>query len=243
MVNDKYCECLLVKDVGSPRYEPTPLLSVAGRVQQKMDILTTMLDAYNGCGQSRDRARKTFSWRFQFTIGRTVRALTTEVGNKTWCTPHNFLPGKGVYSLAMGVLKDPLSGGKQEQQKAIYVEAIELMKLVDASYVAHGDFVLQVALMTDPKRHYCKRHTDDDDITFQYGVGLGNYRGGELVTWDSSGARQAPIDMRRRLVRLDGRLPHMVGSFKGTRYSLYYYKLYDRSISERQPIYEPAHVL
>ena len=44
--------------------------------------------------------------------------------------------------------------------------------------------------MTDPSQHYVKKHVDDQDITFQYGLALGDFTGGELTCWAEDGSTQ-----------------------------------------------------
>ena len=128
---------------------------------------------------------------------------------------------------------------KTDAQKAIYAKAAELLSTVDASYVQDGDFVLQVHALDETSK--LEKHTDDEDISFQYGIGLGDYSGGELITWGSDGTEKPPINLHNRFVKLDGRLPHMVTPVtRGVRYALYFYKQYDRRITEPQPLFEPA---
>ena len=66
-------------------------------------------------------------------------------------------------------------------EKAILSKATKLLSTIDASYVHESDFVLQVHAMDE--RSKLEKHTDDDDITHQYGIGLGAYSGGELITY------------------------------------------------------------
>ena len=175
-------------------------------------------------------------------LGRSVRARTRAPGSP-WRFPHNFREGIGVYSVDETTLADPMKAKtKKPIEKAILAKAAELLSTIDASYVQDGDFVLQVHAMDETSK--AMKHTDDEDISFQYGIGLGDYSGGELITWSSDGIEQPPINLRNQFVKLDGRLPHMVTPVtSGIRYAVYYYKLYDRRITEPQPVFEPATVV
>ena len=44
------------------------------------------------------------------------------------------------------------------------------------------------------------------------------------------------VDTRNRIVRFDGRLDHEVLEFKGVRYTVIFYKNYDRRILQEAPI-------
>ena len=210
-----------------------------------MHDLLALLERYDATErhqQSRDKKQQTLRFRWQFMIGRTVRARTRAEGS-VWRFPHNFRQGKGVYSVDETTLADPMVGKtKTPEQKAILAKATELLGAVDASYVQDGDFVLQVHAMDETSK--VEKHTDDDDISFQYGIGLGTYSGGELITWTSDGTEQPPINLRNHVVKLDGRLPHMVTPVtSGIRYAVYFFKHYDRRITEPQPQYQPASVV
>ena len=210
-----------------------------------MHDLLALLERYDATErhqQSRDKKQQTLRFRWQFMIGRTVRARTRAEGS-VWRFPHNFRQGKGVYSVDETTLVDPMEAKtKKPIEKAIYAKATELLGAVDASYVQDGDFVLQVHAMDETSK--AEKHTDDDDISFQYGIGLGTYSGGELITWTSDGTEQPPINLRNHVVKLDGRLPHMVTPVtSGIRYAVYFFKHYDRRITEPQPQYQPASVV
>ena len=83
--------------------------------------------------------------------------------------------------------------------------------------------------MTNPSQHYVKKHVDDQDITFQYGLALGDFTGGELTCWAEDGSTQT-LDYTRKVLKMDGRLPHEVCEFSGERYCVIFYKLFDRTM-------------
>ena len=71
-------------------------------------------------------------------------------------------------------------------------------------------------------------HCDNQYITYQYALTIGEYKGGNLVCKSKDG-RLLNVSNRRRFVRFDGRLPHKVNMIiSGQRHSFVYYKTYDR---------------
>jgi hypothetical protein len=224
------------------KLEVVPRVLFPPTMNDLMSDMEALLKTYDADGkrtQTRDRKQKDLKFRFQFTIGRTVRAKTTEAGNKTWSFPHNFVKGKGVYAENAKTLKDPIKGSKPAAQKEIYRKAAQIVEMLDPVYAANGDWVVQVHAMDSQSK--VNRHTDDDDLTYQYGVILGDFEGGELLTWDSKEKPCAPLAVQNKIVKLDGRLYHQVMPVtRGVRYSLYFYKLYDRTMVAHAPIFEPA---
>ena len=97
--------------------------------------------------------------------------------------------------------------------------------------------------MDDPEQHYVRRHVDDKDIQFQYAIVLGDgVTGGDLRLWNTDGSSQT-INYLHKVVKMDGRLPHEVLPFTGTRFCVIFYKLDDRQMNCAAPIYEPASIV
>ncbi len=70
----------------------------------------------------------------------------------------------------------------------------------------------------------------------EYGLALGEFEGGELTIWNKDESSKQSIDLRNRIVRLDGRNYHQVEpATSGTRYSVYFFKNYDRRWTEVKP--------
>ena len=209
-----------------------------------MDELLLLMKAYDvdtNQKQSRDKKKKTMDFRYQFTIGRTCRQRTY-VDKTSFRFPHNFLPNVGVYSVSDTQLADPmLAKTKNMGQKMIYAKARELIGVIDSKYAANDHWVVQIHCMDATSR--LGTHVDKKDITFQYGVTLGEYEGGNLLTWDKS-ELVTEIDVHNQVVKLDGRLRHSVTPIiSGRRYSLYYYKSYDPIIITPTPILEKAEIV
>ena len=149
---------------------------------------------------------------------------------------HNFKHNIGVYE------GDVASSSKPRWQKEIYVVVKSLLQLVDSNYIGvHEDFCLPVNAMsvsnTQEREDGMFDHCDNQYITYQYALTIGEYKGGNLVRKSKDG-RLINVSNIRRFVRFDGRLPHKVNSIvSGQRYSFIYYKTYDRSLGcKPQPI-------
>ena len=210
-----------------------------------MQALSGLLSKYDTVGnkhQTRDKKKNQLNFRFQFTIGRTARART--YSDKTYFRfKHNFRDNIGIYSINETELADPLKAKtKSAEQKDLYYMAGKLLNTIDSGYAAGGHWVVQIHAMDHDSK--INKHKDTNDITFQYGVTLGDYEGGNLVTWDSCGENPSEIKVQNKVVKLDGRLFHQVTPVvSGIRYSLYYYKVYDPMITEVEPIFEPARII
>ena len=61
------------------------------------------------------------------------------------------------------------------------------------------------------------------DVGPQYALALGTFSGGALCV-ECSAREVAHIDTRGRLGRADGRFPHWVAPYTGTRFSVIYYQ-------------------
>jgi len=66
-------------------------------------------------------------------------------------------------------------------------------------------------------------HRDDKDASFQVATAFGEYTGGELRVHSQDGI--VDINTRNRFVRFDGRYPHEVLPYEGTRYSVIFFQL------------------
>lgn len=69
-----------------------------------------------------------------------------------------------------------------------------------------------------------KPHVDRGDHSYQYALSLGDFRGGLLVIETDDPQQLAVLETKERLTKCDGRRPHWVTSYCGTRYSLIMYK-------------------
>ena len=210
-------------------------------VMSELLILLQEYDTEKNHHQSRDKKLKTLNFRYQFTIGRTCRQRTFKE-KTSFRFKHNFNHNLGVYSVSEFQLADPMiAKTKDPSQKVIYGKARELLRIIDPEYAANDHWVVQVHSMDTTSS--IGRHVDAKDITFQYGVTVGEYEGGNLLTWNRSG-ELSEMNVRNEVVKLDGRLPHSVTPItSGTRYSLYYYKSYDPMINRPTAILDCAEIV
>mgnify|MGYP003956702563 CR=1 FL=1 len=213
----------------SPKKLKPTLLSDQPHIQQLFNQLESKLSEVNIHSQRRNKNRSTFSLDWQFGLGRVTNAL----GATGFTTPHNFLK-KGVFMKP--VLDTKISAWKKD----LWVLAKQLILHIDPGYAAHEDYVVNFSCMTDSKKHYVKRHVDDQDITFQYGLALGDFTGGELTCWKKDGTTTT-VDYTRKILKMDGRLAHEVKPFSGKRFCVIFYKLYDRTMTDKAPILEAPH--
>ena len=68
-------------------------------------------------------------------------------------------------------------------------------------------------------------HVDKKDTSHQYVLALGDFEGGELcVEAGEDGEKVLAVDVKNRLGRLDGRVPHWVSGWTGERFSLVFFR-------------------
>uniref|UniRef100_A0A7S3LD34 Uncharacterized protein n=1 Tax=Amphora coffeiformis TaxID=265554 RepID=A0A7S3LD34_9STRA len=89
------------------------------------------------------------------------------------------------------------------------------------------------------------RHIDDKDLSPQIALGLGDYSGGDVMTWETENSLTPVLQsIKYQIVKLDGRYPHhALAPDSGTRFSLYFYKLFDRRWTKSRPKSFPPQVL
>ena len=111
-----------------------------------------------------------------------------------------------------------------------------MIRAIDPEWAGtEGDWAVQINVINSAKQSI-NRHVDEHDIAPQYGLALGDFEGGQLTIWSQDESSQQSIDLRNRIVRLDGRNYHQVEPVtSGTRYSVYFFKNYDRRWTEVQP--------
>lgn len=68
-------------------------------------------------------------------------------------------------------------------------------------------------------------HVDKSDVTYQYALSLGDFVGGRLVVSTDDPFEFVSLDTKDHLTRCDGRRAHWVTPFRGTRYSLIFYRI------------------
>ena len=132
----------------------------------------------------------------------------------------------------MGEVQPKLSGNNWLYNA--YQLAAELIEIHDPLWAGTDrDFVIQFAKMKPGDT--CPKHTDRCNMAPAYALSMGCFYGGELMC---QGVDGTPITMitRHALVKFEGRRPHWVSPFSSTRYSLIWYKKWDRRWTNEQPI-------
>jgi hypothetical protein len=199
-----------------------------GYKEQLMDQIETILDAHPQTNQYRDGNKKIrFNLEWSMLLGHTTNAL----GAKSFETPHNFKPGRGVY------VKPMEERNLSKWKKELWALSKELIKVVDPDF-ADGEYVVNYSCMTKPEQ-YVKKHVDSDDISYQYALALGNYSGANLRCYDEKDNVLGDFDYHRKICKMDGRLPHelLQDNFKGKRFCIIWFKLYDHRKTQPDPIY------
>ena len=88
------------------------------------------------------------------------------------------------------------------------------------------DYVVQFACMDTHSR--VETHVDND-ITTQFCISFGDYDGGSLYVLNQHLNKYEKLDNHQRMVQFDGRNYHYVSNVtKGERYSIVYFKKFDR---------------
>ena len=177
-----------------------------------MEEILRLMQGVTCVTQRRNAKNKdVFNLRWQFQAGRTTNSKMTR---GPFCHPHNTRPGVGVW---MG---DVPTSSKLSYQKELYRTASELLQLVDPEFAGiHGDYVVNFACMDDPRIHHVKWHKDSQDVSYQLAVNLGDFKGGELQVQSSDGSART-FDVKHKVLKMDGRLPHRVLPFTGQRFTV-----------------------
>jgi len=82
-------------------------------------------------------------------------------------------------------------------------------------------------------------HIDTQNVGPFYGLGLGTYTGGELCV-ESGVGEVTQIDTKDSLVRVDGRNPHWVAPYTGTRFSVIFYRTIGAPSKKGQAVLTPV---
>ena len=147
---------------------------------------------------------------------------------------HNIWESKGVSITPVEEQKT-----KEMWEKELWKLCRELLNIIDPEY-AEGEYCVQYACIDDAKKHHVGKHVDQYNISHQYALALGDYSGCSLRVYDKQDNVIGDYDYYRKMLKLDGRLPHelVMNNFKGTRYSLIFFKNYDRLRPVEDPIME-----
>ena len=216
------------------REEIKPLKSEEPDAQKLMKEIEAILKTVHLNKQYRDKTKKVkFNLGWAFLLGNTTNAL----GAGAFTTPHNFKKGKGVCIKPVEERKLP------QWKQDLWRLSKDLMRLIDPDYV-EGEYLVNYSCMTDPN-HYVRKHTDSDDISYQYALALGDYEGAKLRAYDANDQVLGDFDYHNKICKMDGRLPHEVilEDFSGTRFCVIWFKSYDHRKPQCDPIFDtPCYV-
>ena len=143
---------------------------------------------------------------------------------------HNFKENTFVF-----VKPVPEQDRLSEEKKLLYRKAKRILRKFDPEF-AKGEFHVQFAYMK-PGRGRVDRHKDND-ISYQYAISLGTYRGACLRSYSEDEKSFTDLDNHNKIAKFDGRLSHEVitDNFSGKRFTVIFYKNYDRRKTEADPI-------
>ena len=215
-----------------PSELPFPTTFVKQNLMNKIEgILKTVKETK----QYRDKSKKVrFNLEWAFLLG---EGTTSALGAKSFETPHNFKPGRGV------CLTKVESRNLPSWKLQLWDLSKQLITLVDPDF-ASGEYIVNYSCMNKPEQ-YVKKHVDTDDISFQYAMGLGDYKNAALRIYGKDGEVIGDFDYNKKICKMDGRLPHELISdgFEGQRFCVIWFKCYDHRKSEPDPIFDtPCYV-
>ncbi len=175
--------------------------------------------------QSRNKNKLIFNNCWNINLGRLINAQ----GASGFEMQHNIYKGKGVSECII-----------KKKWKSIWHLCKDILNLFDNEYGRDEDYAVAINCMNSHE-HFVKFHVDSSDITHQYCLALGNYKNGETEIIINGNSHV--IDYYYRIVKMDGRNKHRVLPCKNidesfVRFGVIWYKLYDRTKFQVDPIYK-----
>ena len=163
---------------------------------------------------------KRFCECLHFTIGRSTCRM-----KKDWNIPF-VIDGKKVN----GYTNDVMKGTKPRWMKDLYKNhLLSLAKAIGDDWVGHDEDVSFQVNMTQGASMKVNLHADGNDVSHQYGVGLGDYEGRTLLIYNQSKREMSELSIKGKVVMSDGRYLHQPRPVtSGTRFSIYIYNVFDR---------------
>jgi hypothetical protein len=121
---------------------------------------------------------------------------------------------------------------KLARYQRIWDKAVQVMEAVDK------EFADRFTALAVTKNFRGSPHIDTLNVGPFYGLSLGDFDGGNIRV-ECSATVVAEVDTQGRLAKLDGRFPHWVTKYTGTRFSLIYYVTYGEVIPQTTAVFEP----
>ena len=187
----------------------------------RADVMARLLAAYGT--QSRPTVH---------VVGVPVRAdLIADllVALRGWAAAHTVNTRPSIAAASYMILRAPAEFAQKDSKnarqaaakivkwQALWDLAAQAIDEADAAFAANFT-ALAVTLGFAGSPHIDKQNTGPF-----YGLALGDFSGGELCV-ESGAFEVAHVDTHDRLGKVDGRYPHWVAPYEGTRYSLIYYQ-------------------
>lgn len=105
---------------------------------------------------------------------------------------------------------------REPKYKKLFKESKKLMRMKDPKF--------KFTSIQYNKNHRAARHRDAKNTGVSYIVGLGNYKGGELIIFDENEKNPVKHDIKGKFNTFDGsKYPHETAPFSGERYTLVFY--------------------
>ncbi len=201
-----------------------------------MEREAKLTDAQVAERKKKNKANWNVGWHFN--MGRTCNNEAFSVrldGTSAFEFAHPFFKSYGVY------LADPMASKSNPYwKKEIFFQASQVLKLIDKDYMRDGDWCLYVSCMLADE---CAvgRHSDRHDVSHQYNIFLGNYENAVYEVESPDGKEIREFTSTRKVLKVDARCRHRVNTvgFKGVRYCVTMYKMYDRTQKEPDPVFWP----
>lgn len=131
--------------------------------------------------------------------------------------------------------KAKLEAAKRQRFHGIWTKAMEAMEQVDPKFAS------QFTALAVTKNFRGSPHIDTLNVAPFYGLSLGEFtNGGGKLCVECSPTEVAEVDTRGKLAKVDGRFPHWVSDYEGTRYSLIYYVTSGEVVPQTTAVFEPA---
>jgi hypothetical protein len=207
-------------------------------VELRMERLKNTLDSV---GNYRKFYRKNFPMEWSFTLGYSTYTL----GCNGFKEKHNIEvpPFTGLGRN----LKNPMEKDVPAWQKDLYLQVKELFALI-VPYLVEKQFMLHVGKMSTDK-HNVPLHDDAHDIGPQGALFIGDWKGAKLRCYKEASKKSTStsefVDLfeTMKIWMVDGRLPHQVikEDFKGVRYSIIVYRLWNEDVNAPESILYPPH--
>ena len=105
---------------------------------------------------------------------------------------------------------------REPKYKKLFKESKKLMRMKDPKF--------KFTSIQYNKNHRAARHRDAKNTGVSYIVGLGDYKGGELIIFDENEKNPVKHDIKGKFNTFDGsKYPHETAPFSGERYTLVFY--------------------